>query len=57
MVHDIGKIGIHDSILRKPSALTPDETTSMREHCFLGYAMVKKVPFLAQTAEIIYSHH
>jgi putative nucleotidyltransferase with HDIG domain len=56
-LHDIGKIGIHDSILRKPSTLTPDETVSMREHCLLGYKMVKKVPFLAEVAEIIYSHH
>jgi putative nucleotidyltransferase with HDIG domain len=56
-LHDIGKIGVHDSILQKPSALTPDETTSMREHCLLGYKMVKKIPFLAEAAEIIYSHH
>ena len=56
-LHDIGKIGVYDSILRKPSALTPDETASMREHCLLGYKMVKKVPFLAEVAEIIYSHH
>src|SRR5213596_1994916 len=55
-LHDIGKMAIPDNILRKPDKLTPDEVTIMREHCFHGYQIWKKIPFLAEAAEIVYSH-
>src|SRR5215472_1480186 len=55
-LHDIGKMAIPDNILRKPGALTLDETQIMREHCFRGYQMLKKIPFLAEAAEIVYAH-
>lgn len=55
-LHDVGKMAIPDAILRKPGALTPDEVTIMREHCYRGYQMVRKIPFLAEAAEIVYSH-
>lgn len=55
-LHDIGKMAIPDSILRKPGALTPDEVAIMREHCYLGYQMLKKIPFLGEAAEIVYAH-
>jgi putative nucleotidyltransferase with HDIG domain len=55
-LHDIGKMAIPDAILRKPGALTPEETEIMREHCFRGYQMLKKIPFLSRAAEIVYSH-
>src|SRR5260370_860134 len=55
-LHDIGKMAIPDNILRKPGALSPDETQIMREHCFRGYQMLKKIPFLAEAAEIVYAH-
>src|SRR5271169_2303392 len=55
-LHDIGKMAIPDKILRKPGALTPDEITIMREHCYRGYQMLKKIPFLAEAADIVYSH-
>src|SRR5256885_5238675 len=55
-LHDIGKMAIPDSILRKPGALTPEETEIMREHCFRGYQMLKKIPFLAEASEIVYAH-
>src|SRR5690242_4152835 len=55
-LHDIGKMAIPDAILRKPGALTPDEIAIMREHCYRGYVIVKKIPFLAEAAEIVYSH-
>src|SRR3989442_12711082 len=55
-LHDIGKMAIPDAILRKPDKLTPDEVTIMREHCFHGYQILKKIPFLAEAAEIVYSH-
>jgi putative nucleotidyltransferase with HDIG domain len=55
-LHDIGKMAIPDAILRKPGALTPDEITIMREHCYRGYQMLKKIPFLVEASEIVYSH-
>jgi len=55
-LHDIGKMAIPDLILRKPGALNPEETQIMREHCFRGYQMLKKIPFLSEAAEIVYSH-
>jgi len=42
--------------LRKPGALNPEEIAIMREHCFRGYQMLRKIPFLAEAAEIVYSH-
>jgi putative nucleotidyltransferase with HDIG domain len=55
-LHDIGKMAIPDQILRKPGALDPDEVEIMREHCYRGYQMLKKIPFLLEAAEIVYSH-
>jgi putative nucleotidyltransferase with HDIG domain len=55
-LHDIGKMAIPDHILRKPGALTMEETQIMREHCFRGYQMLKKIPFLAEASEIVYAH-
>jgi putative nucleotidyltransferase with HDIG domain len=55
-LHDIGKMAIPDSILRKPDKLTPDEIAIMREHCASGYHMLKKIPFLQQASEIVLSH-
>jgi putative nucleotidyltransferase with HDIG domain len=55
-LHDIGKMAIPDAILRKPGALTADEIAIMREHCYRGFQMLKKIPFLAEAAEIVYSH-
>src|SRR5246500_2102658 len=45
-LHDIGKLAIPDAILRKPAKLTPDEMSIMQEHCYKGYQIVKKIPFL-----------
>src|SRR5207244_6161913 len=55
-LHDIGKMAIPDNILRKPGALNPEEISTMREHCFQGYQMLRKIPFLGEAAEIVYSH-
>ncbi len=55
-LHDIGKMAIPDAILRKPGALTAEETAIMREHCYRGYQMLRKIPFLAEAADIVYSH-
>jgi putative nucleotidyltransferase with HDIG domain len=55
-LHDIGKIAIPDSILKKPGKLESDEMMIMKEHAYHGYQIVKKIPFLAEAAEIVYSH-
>ena len=55
-LHDIGKMAIPDAILLKPGALTEAETEIMREHCFRGYQMLRKIPFLSEAAEIVYAH-
>src|SRR2546428_8758510 len=55
-LHDIGKMAIPDAILRKPDKLTPDEVTIMREHCFHGYQILKKIPFLQEACDIVYAH-
>ena len=55
-LHDIGKIAIPDKILNKPGKLEPDEMTIMREHAYHGYQILRKIPFLSEAAEIVYSH-
>jgi putative nucleotidyltransferase with HDIG domain len=56
-LHDIGKLGIPDGILLKPGPLTPDERSVMQQHVQIGFDIVKDIPFLADTAEIILMHH
>lgn len=55
-LHDIGKMAIPDAILLKPGKLTLEEQTLMREHCERGYHILRKIPFLSEAAEIVYSH-
>lgn len=55
-LHDIGKMGIPDHILRKPGPLTPEEREVMRRHCEIGYAVLERIPFLKEAAEIVLSH-
>jgi putative nucleotidyltransferase with HDIG domain len=55
-LHDVGKMAIPDAILLKPGRLTVDEQTTMREHCERGYQMLRKIPYLREAAEIVYSH-
>ncbi len=55
-LHDIGKIGIPDSILRKPGKLTPEEWEVMKTHARVGYELVRGIAFLAPAAEIVLTH-
>jgi putative nucleotidyltransferase with HDIG domain len=57
LLHDIGKIGIPDAILRKPGPLTEEEWTIMRQHPRIGYEMLKQIDFLKQAVPIILHHH
>jgi putative nucleotidyltransferase with HDIG domain len=56
-LHDIGKIGIDDAILRKPSKLTPEESEIMKQHTTKGAAIVMLVPDLIEIIPIVRSHH
>ena len=56
-LHDIGKLAIPDSILLKPGALSEEEWQVMRSHVQIGYDLVKQIPFLAEAAEIVLTHH
>lgn len=57
LIHDIGKIGIPDEILTKPSGLTPDEFEIIKRHSELGYEMIKGIPMLRECAPIVRLHH
>jgi putative nucleotidyltransferase with HDIG domain len=55
-LHDIGKMAIPDAILRKPGKLDPDEVAIMKEHCYRGFQLLKRIPFLGEASDIVYSH-
>ena len=57
LLHDIGKIGVPDSILRKPGKLTEDEWVRMREHPGHGQQMLRGVKFLEGAARVVAQHH
>lgn len=56
LLHDIGKIGVPDAILRKPGPLTPDEWVEMEKHPELGHAMLANIDFLAEAQTIVLQH-
>jgi HD-GYP domain-containing protein (c-di-GMP phosphodiesterase class II) len=57
LLHDIGKIGVPDTILNKPTKLTEDEFAVIREHPIRGYAMIRHVKSLQQELGGIRHHH
>jgi HD-GYP domain-containing protein (c-di-GMP phosphodiesterase class II) len=57
LLHDVGKIGVPDSILRKPGKLTEAEWDEMRRHPELGCIIIGGIPALTMVADIIRSHH
>jgi len=56
LLHDVGKIGISDAILRKPDKLDEQEWVEMRKHPEMGYRMLQHIPFLRPALEIVLSH-
>ena len=58
-LHDIGKVGIADAVLKKPGRHTPDETVAMRQHTEIGHRVLSgtDIPLLQMAAEIARSHH
>jgi len=57
ILHDIGKIGIADSILLKPGPLTPEELIVMRQHPLIGANIMKDIPFLEEARKLVLHHH
>ena len=57
LLHDIGKIGIRDDVLRKPGALSEDEWTEMRRHPVIGAQIVASMPNLAHLEPAIRAEH
>jgi len=57
LIHDVGKIGIRDSILTKPSSLTPAEFFEVQTHPELGARMVESIPLFQECLPIIRNHH
>ncbi|MCI0683397.1 MAG: HD domain-containing protein [Gemmataceae bacterium] len=56
-LHDIGKIGIDDAILRKPGKLTPAEFEAMKDHTVKGAAIVESIASLNPIVPIVRHHH
>jgi putative nucleotidyltransferase with HDIG domain len=57
LLHDIGKIGVPDSVLMKPGKLTDAEFQAIRQHPVLGARILRSVPFLAPHIPIVELHH
>jgi putative nucleotidyltransferase with HDIG domain len=57
LLHDIGKIGVEDRVLRKPGPLSDTEADDMREHPRIGYDMLKDLRFLQPSLPGVLYHH
>jgi len=57
LLHDIGKIGVPDSILRKPAKLTEEEWVLMREHPVHGQQILRGIEFLQGASRVVAQHH
>ncbi len=64
VLHDIGKVGIPDAVLRKPSALTDEERQTIEKHPLIGGETLKEIkrrwgedPFLVTAGQVCYGHH
>ncbi len=57
LLHDVGKIGIDDSVLKKPSALTDEEYEIMKKHPQKGYKIMSQIPAMKEFLPGMYMHH
>lgn len=57
LLHDIGKLGVPESILQKPGQLTDEEWVIMRKHPQIAYDLLSPVAFLYSALDIPYCHH
>ena len=56
-LHDIGKVGIPDTILNKPTRLTPEEYAVTKEHTVIGGEILKNITLLKRSADVARHHH
>ncbi len=57
LLHDIGKMGIPDSILHKPGPLNDEEWEIMKQHPVMAYQLLINIPYLRRSIDIPYGHH
>jgi|GEM_PF-3522619 len=57
LLHDIGKMGVSDAILRKPGPLSPEEWIEMRKHPQYAYDLIYPIAYLRSSIDIPYCHH
>ena len=57
LLHDVGKIGVPDEILRKPGRLTDEEYEVMKQHTHLGSLIVGALPGMESVLDAVRSHH
>ena len=57
LLHDLGKVGVRDSVLAKPGGLNVSEWDAMRQHPILGWKILEPLGFLADEARVVRHHH
>ncbi len=57
LLHDIGKMGVPDTILLKPGSLTEDEWAIMQKHPIYAHEMLSELPYFKEALDIPYCHH
>src|SRR5690606_13376209 len=56
LLHDVGKIGVRDSVLLKPGPLTPEEWDEMKEHPAIGFRLLRGIHYLERAAQVVLQH-
>jgi HD-GYP domain-containing protein (c-di-GMP phosphodiesterase class II) len=57
MVHDVGKIGVPEAVLRKPARLTDEEFAEIKKHPLVGYTILKDIPQMEPVLPGVLHHH
>jgi len=57
LLHDVGKIGVRDSVITKPDRLSPEEYEEIKAHCEIGAKILEPVDFLADVTSCVRHHH
>jgi HD-GYP domain-containing protein (c-di-GMP phosphodiesterase class II) len=57
LLHDVGKIGVYDSSLRKTTRLNDEEFLQLKEHPIIGERIINKIDFFSDIAPLVRSHH